>query len=358
MSEENPAPKSSRLGLIIKGCLALLVSIAAFWWAFKDADMGEITHVLKSSSPPIVLLYLVGQLAIHVLKIFRWGLFIKPLGPVSNRAIFSAANLGIAGTFFIPLRLGEFVRPTMIARAGIPLGGAVASVVVERVADGLCSVGMFFIFFQFLPESAPVPEELRSLSTVALVGFGGGLIVLAAAAVARKPVLGLMRKLLGFISENLAEKIVGLISTFLDGLVALGSFSRAVTFIVMTIGYWISNGLLTYALAASYESSLPVVSGLFTISVLVFTVMIPAGPGFAGVFEAGFKFGFTPFGLGESVIAATALVAHAIQMGLMAVFVGLGFIFADPSQRKKPHLEPAQQKDIDPEISSSSPGAP
>ena len=45
-----------------------------------------------------------------------------------NLALFSAASVGIPAAMFLPLRLGELVRPAMIARAGVPFPGAQAEV--------------------------------------------------------------------------------------------------------------------------------------------------------------------------------------------------------------------------------------
>ena len=333
---ERPDATSQRnngLRFVIQAVVAVLVSILALWWVFKETDISEMQENLAKSSIWTVVVFGLGQLFFHIFRIVRWGMYIRPLGPeVSNRAIFAAANIGIASTFFLPFRLGEFIRPTLINRAGVRFGAAVASIVVERIADGLCSVGMFFIFFSFVPESSPIPAELTQLSTGAAIAFGGGLVFLILAAVWRGPVLGLTKLILERISPSLAERVVGLISTFLDGLAALGSPWRAFLYIALTIGYWSGSGLLIWLLAANYQPELPVVSGLFTISVLVFAVMIPAGPAFAGTFELGFKFGFGAFGLDPSSIIVIAVIAHVVQLLSMGIFLCAGIIAAEPNQ--------------------------
>ena len=179
----------------------------------------------------------------------------------------------------------------------------------------------------------PVRRILRWMVRIAAFVFVGGLFFLVAAALARGPVLGLTKTILSKISVTLAERIVGLITTFLDGLAALGSAWRALLYVGLTIAYWVGNGLLTWMLAVSYEPSLPVVSGLFTISVLVFLVMIPAGPAFAGTFEAGFKLGFGAFGLDQATVIVIAVVAHVAQLLMMGILVGAGFMSLEAKQR-------------------------
>lgn len=333
--------------LVIQGLFALLVTAVALWWAFHDADLDAMRTTFAESSPWIIGGFFFGQIALHALRILRVGLFIRPITPsISARAIFAAANLGIAATFLIPLRLGEFVRPMLLQRSGVPFGSAVSSVVVERIADGLCAVGLFFVFVGYVPMSDLDPKDAQSLRTASQLAsliFGSALVFLVAAALAREPVLGLTRNLIGRISPTLADRIVGLIATFLDGLSALGSAWRSGAFIILTVAYWVGSGLLIWMLAYSYDDQLPLVAGLFCVSVLVFMVMIPAGPGFAGTFQAGFKLGFLAFGLGASEIAVIAVIAHVMQLLAMGLFVGAGAMAAEPEQlgrRVSPEVNP------------------
>ncbi|MEO1227843.1 MAG: hypothetical protein AAFZ18_02985, partial [Myxococcota bacterium] len=70
----------------------------------------------------------------------------------------------------------------------------------------------------------------------------------------------------------------------------------------------------------------------FTVAVLVFAVMIPAGPAFAGTFELGFKLGLGAFGLGASSVIVVAVVAHVVQLITMVVILGAGLMAAEPRQ--------------------------
>ncbi|MCA9551420.1 MAG: flippase-like domain-containing protein [Myxococcales bacterium] len=329
-------PRGSLVGWLLKGGLALGASVGAFWWAFHDVDLTSVTEELKGSSVAVLLTFLVVQLALHGLRVVRWGLLIKPLGPATNRAVFAAASVGFPATFFLPLRLGEFVRPVMISRSGVPFAGAMASVVVERVADGVVNLGLFFLFLRMLPASAPVPDDLRTFSLAALVLFGGALVFLVLACVARRPALSLVERLLSPISETLASRVLGLLDTFIHGVMVLRTPARILGFVSLSLLYWLLNGLVTWYLAQSYIPELPVLAGPFTISVVVFAIMIPAGPAFAGTLEAGCRFGMAPFGIDASAAAVVALAMHALQLVLMAILAGAGFMAAESRQTHKP----------------------
>jgi hypothetical protein len=220
-----------------------------------------------------------------------------------------------------------------MSRAGVPLPGAVASVVVERVADGLANVGLFFVLLNVLPDSALVPSELKRLAFLPLAGFGGGLVFFAAAYVARARALSVMEKVLSRISSSFAARSVSLMATFLDGLVALGTPQRIIAFLLLTAFYWGMNGYATYLLATSYGVEIPLIAGPFDMTCVVFAVTVPAAPGFAGTLEAGFRAGMAPFRVSASDAALVALVAHALQLSLLALFGFIGLQVAEPAQR-------------------------
>ena len=150
--------KGLSFGLVAKAAIALLVTVVTLWWATKDVNLGEVFGRLGNISGGVLALYILMQVAFHGIRILRWGVVMKPLGNPSWRAIFSSACAGIPAAFFLPLRLGEFVRPAMISRQGVPFAGAVANVVLERVLDGLVNIGLFFLLLRFLPASRPHPE--------------------------------------------------------------------------------------------------------------------------------------------------------------------------------------------------------
>lgn len=328
----------------IKALVAIAVSVLAFWWAFHDVDLEYVRANLGRTKISAVVLYILIQLGIHVARTARYHMLVSPLrtangGKISLRATFAAMSIGIPAAVFLPLRLGELVRPLLITRAGAPIAGAFSTVVVERIADGLFNVGLFFLLLGMLPSEASISPELRSGALVMLIFFGSGLVFLAFAYFMRERVFGLLSAILGRISAGLASKVITLLSTFLDGLSALGTPVRVLTFFALTAIYWGANGFSTWLIINGYGLDLPVISGSFSIACVVFAVTVPSGPAFAGTMEMGFKFGLSPFGVSASDSAVVAIVAHVLTLSILAFFAGVGFLSAEPSQKKK--AEPA-----------------
>ena len=172
------APPRPVLARVIQGLVALAVSAFALWFSFKDVDLGPLFARLGDSDLGVLTLYALAQLVIHAVRVVRWGILVRPLGPVSWRAVFSAASVGIPASMFLPLRLGELVRPAMLSRAGVPFASAMASVVTERLADGLTNVGLFFVLLTWMPPTAALPDKVRLMAELALYGFGGACLAL------------------------------------------------------------------------------------------------------------------------------------------------------------------------------------
>jgi uncharacterized protein (TIRG00374 family) len=315
---------------VLRGTLALLVSAAALVWAFHDVPMGELADGLRSTDPTAISVYILVSLAFQAARVVRWGLLITPVKDVGARAIWQAGLIGIPASAFLPLRLGEFVRPVMIARAGVPFATGMASVVVERVADGIVNVGLFFILLSIMPASAPLSDSLRTAGFLASVVFGGAVVFLVVAGFARAKSVALLRVVLRPVPDRIVDRAVHLLETFLDGVTPLSNGRRLAAFLILTALYWGANGAITTYLARSYGLDVPFMAGPFALTCVVFAIMIPAGPAFAGTLELGMSLGFSPFAVSPVQVAAVALGAHAATLLVLALTAGLGFLVGSP----------------------------
>jgi len=334
MAVPSVAPSRSPIRRAIQAAVAIAVSVGALWISFKDVELRALLGRLASSHMPTIVVFVLAQMVIHVVRVFRWGLLVGPLGKVSNRAIFSAASVGIPAAMFLPLRLGEFVRPAMIARAGVPFPAAMASVVTERLADGLTNVGLFFVLVLWMPPGT-LPDQVRLYGQLALVGFGGACLVLFFMVWARDRSERVLLAILRPISPSLADRVGAVFGAFVEGLRPLAQPRRLVGFILLTLVYWAINGGMTTVLARSYGLDVPWLAGPFATVVVVFAVTLPAGPAFAGTLQLGYLLGFRPFGVTDDQAALVAIAVHLIQITSQAGLMGLGFLTAEPSQRRR-----------------------
>lgn len=321
-----PPPKSNAASLAVKASIALAVTGLTLWWAFSGVELDRLRADLAGTSGAIVAMFVGAHVVMHVARTIRWGLLIRPLG-ASWRLTFASISVGIPAAFFVPLRLGELVRPAICARAGVPLGGAVAAVAVERIADGIVNVGIFFALLSLMPASTELPREVVLASNLALLGFGGGVAFLVATYFAREPMLRMVRAVFAPVSPAIGDRVAGLATTFVDGLASMRSLPRFLGFVATTAIYWGVNGAATWLLARSFVATLDWLAGAFTVAVTVFAVAVPAAPGFAGTLEAGYRLGLAPFGVDAHHAAVVAVVAHGVQLVFMGAIAGIGALF-------------------------------
>ncbi|MEM6370611.1 MAG: lysylphosphatidylglycerol synthase transmembrane domain-containing protein [Myxococcota bacterium] len=309
----------------LQALLAVVLSVLAFGIALRDVDFGVVQARVAAVPIAVWGTYFLGQLAVHGVRVLRWGLLVRPLGPVSWREIIAAGSVGFPATFFLPLRLGEFVRPTMTARKlGFTKG--LTSVVIERAADGLLNVMMFFSVSAFLPGA--LPHAVRRGSLAALGFFALVMLFLAGALVWPGPCTRVLGVGLGLLGPRLKAKGLVLWSQFLSGLAPLRHPARTVGFVGLTGVFWLANGYVTWVLVQALAGEISWMSGPFVVSVATFAIMVPAGPAFAGTFELGFTLGLTPFGVPPTEAAAAALVAHGVQVLTMTVIGAAGLLVA------------------------------
>src|SRR5205823_5665234 len=131
------------LKLALRLALSLAVSGLLMWLSLRNADLRAVGRAIASATPWRMLAYAGALLVIHLIRTVRWGILLEPLGHVGFKRLNSASAVGFMLLVLLPLRLGEFARPLLIARppagAGVRLrrSGAMASIVVERIVDGI-----------------------------------------------------------------------------------------------------------------------------------------------------------------------------------------------------------------------------
>lgn len=308
--------------MFAKYVVSLAFGVLLVWLAFRGEDWGAFLERLPQIDVASLGFYVGLFAAAHVLRIMRWGVLVRALGPLPWRDVFSAGAVGYMCIIVFPLRLGELVRPYLVrGRAGITASGALATVVVERVIDGLLLVALFFVFLSILPDSGePAVDAVRFSAYLAGAVFVTALVVLVAAYHRREATVALLDRVGRRVSVKLTEKALGLLESFLDGLKVLPNRRRLGLFLVMTVVYWSALGVgMTIMGDAAHIPDLTLTGGFALLTVLTVGIMIPAGPGFTGTFELALTAGFALLVLApesrENVMLYT-LVLHVAQLGV------------------------------------------
>lgn len=298
------------------------------WLAFRNVEFGAMVEVIRGVDLAMVALFFVSHAALQAFRILRWGILVRPFAAIDNRALFKIGGLGMTLVLLLPLRLGEFARPYLLKKeCGAPLSSGLGSIVIERAIDGLLVTLLFFVTTMFLDARYEVPDTLRGAAYLALAVFASATAVSVAALLTQGWVPELIERIGMPIAPGLTDKAVGMLRAFVQGLRALPDLGSVAKFVLWTAAYWVVNGLGMYALALGFGWELPVISGFMLVAILVIGIMIPAGPGFIGPYQAALVWGLGIFGIGQTEAAAYAMVAYPLTVVSVLAF-GVPWLFS------------------------------
>ena len=195
----------------------------------------------------------------------------------------------------LPFRIGEFARPYLIAeRPRIRVSATLSSVVVERVADGLFTALLLVITLLAVPDGTPGLHLLRLAGLVVFAVFGALLAFLVVAYRNRALAVRFTHRVLDPIFPRIAERASAMMDAFIHGLRLVPSRRKVAAFFLLTAGYWCLNAWGMSVLARAFDLHLSLVQAFTVLGVLVVGVMIPAGPGMVGTFQAATVLGRLP----------------------------------------------------------------
>jgi glycosyltransferase 2 family protein len=288
------------VGLAISaGLLALLlrgVEPAALGAALGSADLRFL--------PPAVGLYFV---AVGI-RSRRWQLLLPP-GAASTGVLYRALLVGFTLNNLLPVRLGEVGRAYLLGRwRGVPYGVSAASLVVERVLDGLALAALLLASLLVVP--APGYVLGVGLVVGSLFAVGGAVVLLGAtnhAALTRlvTAVGGRLPGRLGAVGQSLG---LG----FVDGLRLVRGGGLLARLVGLSLLSWLCELSLYYVLMFAFP-----MPRSFGLAVLAgaganFATLVPSSPGYVGTFDGALtRLLVDTTGMSQAVALAYAVVVHA-----------------------------------------------
>jgi uncharacterized protein (TIRG00374 family) len=309
----------------------LAISGLALWLTLRGKDLGAIWSAVQGADYVWLAPY-VGILAlVHVVRTLRWGILLEPVAEVPFSRLNAVSAVGFMALMILPFRIGEFARPYLIAeRPRIRVSATLSSVVVERVADGLFTALLLVLTLLAVPEGTPGLHLLRVAGLVVFAIFGALLAFLVVAYRNRALAVRFTHRVLDPLSPRIAGRASTMMDAFIHGLRLVPSRSKVAAFFLLTAAYWCLNAWGMSILARAFDLRLTLVQAFTVLGVLVVGVMIPAGPGMVGTFQAATVLGvslFVPKEVLDTRGTAYANVLWAVQLAFTTA-LGLFFLFS------------------------------
>lgn len=163
--------------------LVLAVTAACLFLAARGVDVRAVGRALSGLAPEAVLLALLAVGASFTLRVLRFGLLLGEARP-GMREVVVVCGIGFFAIQVVPLRLGELVRPFLLAERGVGWGRSLGALAVERLLDLLVLIGMLTLVgavdlprrlevggVDVLPEAQVAASSAAALLAAALVGL-------------------------------------------------------------------------------------------------------------------------------------------------------------------------------------------
>jgi glycosyltransferase 2 family protein len=313
---------------ILQALAGMSISAAALYYTLRGKDLGAIWAAIVGADYRWVALYLVLLVAIHFLRTVRWGILLEPVATIPFSRLNAASAVGFMALVILPFRLGEFARPYLIAdRPRLRVSAALSSVVVERVVDGMFTALLLVVALLTMPASNGSVVYWRWGGTFVFLAFGALLLVLVLAYRNRAGAVRLTHRFIDPVSPRVAGRLAGMMDAFIHGLRLVPNRAKVALFFALTVTYWGVNGLGLILLGKAFGFRLGLAAGFTVLGILIVGVMIPAGPGLIGTFQAFVLAGLALFLPKETV--QTAGTAYANLLWGVQVFqqVAFGLVF-------------------------------
>jgi len=302
--------------------LGLLTSIIFLYIGLQGLQIGQVWSALREASygwlAPAVLVYFVAVWA----RTWRWHYLLGPIKAIPLRQLFPIVVIGYMGNNVYPARAGELIRAYVLRkREGISISASLATIIVERIFDGVVMLLFVFVSLPF----TPMPAWLQRVVIVGGLLFFGALLVffiIAASPVRAQKIYAWL--ITHLVPASFQGPIRGFADRFMEGLHSLRSGRDLFMVFLTSPLIWLTETVVYWLVVQGFDFNVPFYALMLMSGVVNLATTIPSSPGYVGTFDAlGIKV-LEGFDVSGTLAAGYTLVLHAT---LWLPITLLGFYF-------------------------------
>jgi glycosyltransferase 2 family protein len=323
---------ASRFRTLTNFFISIVLAGVLLYVAFRGTNVNVLWEIIKNVKFWWVLTAFPLLILSHYVRAWRWQLLLVPVkNRVERRNAFSSLLIGYMTNNIVP-RVGEIVRPYILARLeSISKASTFGSVFIERMIDLislLLGIGLLFVLFQkTLMDQFP---WWRSFSILALTITGVFIIGISLLIYKRYFMLRIAKIFLFPFSDRVKERGEEIFHSFVDGMMIIRQRDNIVSIIALTVVMWMLYMLTAYLPLLAFDledSPINLLTGFVLTMVTSLSVIIPT-PGGTGSYHT-----FTVemltrlYGIQREVALGYATLTHAVGY-FSVIFVGLYYVIS------------------------------
>jgi glycosyltransferase 2 family protein len=301
--------------------LGLVISLLFLWLAFAGQDFGEIWRALTGYNfwwlIPALIAYFIG---VYV-RAIRWHFLLRPLQSIPINRLFPVVVIGYMANNVLPARMGEVVRAYVLGkREKTSKTATVATIVVERIMDGITMIG----FLAFLSFFVTLNKELQGIEIIAGVVFTVAIVAFLVLAGNRGLMIRAEQLGLKIVPGKIRPKLEGVANKFIDGLQILRQWRDLAIVFLLSIVAWLFEAAMYWFVALGFATlNFDWRVALMAVAVANLFTIIPSSPGFVGPFDYAAKMVLTGvFAISSGLAISYVILLHA-ALYFPVTFLGL-----------------------------------
>ncbi len=310
--------------------LGVLISVAFIWLALRGLRLDQFWGVVQSANYwwliPGVAVYFV---AVWV-RAWRWHYLLRPIKSIPTTKVFPVIAIRYMGNNVYPARAGEVLGAVILKRKeGVSVSASLATIVVERIFDGVVMLGFVFVN---LPELAKLTADsgfVGNIQQVAVIGTGiflGALLIFLLAAMFPAVTIRVGSWFIDrILPERTRPQVTALMHRFLDGLASLRSPLNILMVFVTSVIIWLFETGKYWFVMHAFNFHVSFFALMLMNGIVNLATTIPSAPGYIGTFDAPGIAVLTAYGVPQAVAAGYTLVLH-VALWLPITLVGAYYL--------------------------------
>lgn len=295
--------------------LGILISLVFLYLALRGLRLEEVGGALEGAN----YWWLIPGVAVYFLAVWarawRWHYLLHPVKSIATGTMFPIVAIGYMGNNIYPARAGEVLRAVVLKRREqVPVSASLATIIVERVFDGV--VMLSFVFLN-LPELARLTADsgfVGNIQTLAVWGataFLGALALFLLAAMFPERTETLLKRLVKRLApDRFQERILDLSGRFLGGLESLHSPREALMVFLTSVVIWLLETGKYWFVMQAFPFEVSFFALMLMNGIVNLATTIPSAPGYIGTFDAPGIAILAAYGVERALAAGYTLVLH------------------------------------------------
>lgn len=304
--------------------LGLAISGVSLYFALRNLHLADVWSAFRQAVyvwiVPAVALYLLALMA----RTARWQALLSAERHVPFLELLPTMAMGRGANNIYPFRTGELVRVFLLRRRnGVPASAGLASILVERVFDGLTMV-LFLILAALI---GGIPPYLRYIVWAALIVFGGALVGVYSVVLWPEPLLRIAEWFIDrVVPQRFRVQLRRVAEGFVYGFASIKSVLTLTRVLFFSLSVWTAETISYRLMMNCFGFNVTLHQLLLMSGAANLGTALPSGPGNVGTFDLPAIEVLSRVGILRATAASYQALLHAVLWST-ETFYGLWFMW-------------------------------